>query len=215
LLKIDVHQIKKLTGDFIPKGIDSEIPAGFCFSTSFPLQIFLATKKIDCQLRRGRAPKLFPDNVIRKVPHFWLQLDSEGTMLDATIRQFNGNAERIYIGKLKDNEVTKKYTMSHLHIDLWFHFAYKTWKESLLPKGDYEKKNILYTLKLATNLNNEIKQMPLGDKFIKHPACKLFFSPIHNFLVIWNKNKMLLESVTNELPNNFDDLLSDVSYILK
>lgn len=48
---------KKLTEDFISESIKTEAPAGLCFSTSFPLLIYLASKQIKSVLITAKVPK--------------------------------------------------------------------------------------------------------------------------------------------------------------
>lgn len=212
-MKTDHQYIKKLTEDFTSESIRTEDPAGLCFATSFPLFIYLGTKQIKSSLRVGRVPMLNTENKIRKVSHFWLQIDGEGTMLDPTIRQFDENEEPIYIGKLTENKVTKKYKLLHYHPEIWFPKTYRDWKTPLddlsFPRdGVFEQRSIVFTLKLATILHKEIKMMPSPDNFINH-YFELYFTPIYIFLHHWQADKKDFVNLKEKLPNDFDDLLSD------
>ena len=139
---------KKLTEDFISESIKTEDPAGLCFATSFPLLIYLATKQIKSRLKTGKVPKEMPHDPNFKVDHYLLQIDSDGTILDPTIQQFNKDVEPIYIGKPIDSEVTNKYKLCDLPINSWFQQTYDSWRKTYddptFPlTGAFEKRSMI------------------------------------------------------------------------
>jgi hypothetical protein len=212
-LKAEHNHIKKLTEDFISESIRHENPAGLCFGTSFPLLIYLATKQIKSSLIKGGVPQPKADGTIQNVPHYWLQIDSEDIILDPTIQQFK-NPDPIYIGKLQDNEITKKYIPNNLKCDSWFHEDFDGWKkpyeDSTFPlDGPFEKRSITYTIKLATILHAEIKKLNSVDESINR-LFGLYFRPIYFFLYHWHTEVINFKITKENLPTGFDSLLSDV-----
>jgi hypothetical protein len=211
-MKTDHNYLKKLTEDFISESIRDQDPAGLCFGTSFPLQIYLATKQLRSRLIKGEVPQPKANGTIQNVPHYWLQIDSGDIILDATIQQFK-NPEPIYIGKLQDNEITEKYIPNNLALDSWFPDDFDSWKKpyeySTFPLDcPFEKRSITYTIKLATILHAEIKNMDSPDDFIKEHF-GLYFKPIYIFLCSWHSGIITFDIVKEKLPSSFDNLLSD------
>lgn len=212
-MKKDHYNIVKLSKEFTSECIRTEDPAGLCFATSFPLLIYLATKQIKSQIRTGKVPKILADGISIDVDHFWLQIDKEGTILDPTIQQFKEDQEPIFIGMIQDNEVTEKYKPCDLPSYLWFPEVYRDWKTPFVDptyplEVDTVKRNIKYTIRLATILNAEIKKMSLQDDFIDRHL-KLYLRPIYIFLYNWHTGKINFELVNEKIPYEFANLLSD------
>ena len=201
-----VDYIIKITKDFTSESLRNQDPAGLCFSTSIYLQIYLATKQIKSNLISGKVPS-------HDVTHFWLYIESEDIIVDATIQQFN-NPEPIYVGKLKDNEITKTYIPNGMELDKWFQTHFNIWENPFVIttfplNGEYDKRNILYTIKLATILHAEIKQLIFIDEFVKK-LFGIYFNPIYNFLYHWHTKTIDFEIKREIMPIGFDNLLEEV-----
>ena len=205
--------LRQLTDSFLSQSIRSQDPAGLCFSTSFPLLIYLAIKGIKCDLRKGEVAKLESDGTTRNTTHYWLQLHSEDIIIDPTYTQFiiNKNVEPIYIGKLKDCEVM--YKQGDDEWDTWFPNDFDGWKTPYedidFPlDGLFWKRSITYSMRLATILYAEIKQLS-SPNMIVNEYFGVYFKPVFIFLNNWYAGNINFELAKVELTNSFDDLLSD------
>lgn len=207
-----MNTLKDMINEFTSQTFGTEIPNGLCFSTCFPISILLDIKQIENSISCGDAPK---NNTT--VTHVWLTLDNEGTILDPTIRQFDPNMESTYIGKLTENELTKKYVPEKRTFNEWFYYSYGVWAEPLVdkqprtfqrPSGFEDKMNLL-NLKTATILYGHIEKMLSKDQFIQTKKCNLYFSPIFKFLKDKsNTDKKFIDALTAWMPKDFQLLLS-------
>lgn len=209
---MEVGYILKLTRKLISESISDQNPAGLCFSTSIPLQIYLATKQIECNIIKGKVPQIVDGN-IQYSSHYWLQIASTDIIIDGTIQQFE-NPDAIYVGRSQDNQITKTYIANGLAFDEWFRTDFKFWKmpyeEPTYPlDGDFEKRSILYTLKVATILHSEILGSDYNDEFI-NVQFGLYFKPIYIFLYHWYKKVIDFEIKREVMPVGFEDLLTNV-----
>lgn len=168
--------------------------------------------EIDNTITCGNSPK---NNGI--VSHIWLTLDNEGTILDPTIRQFDYNMESVYLGKLTENEVTKKYIPEKRLYEELFKSTYGIWKEPLIdkqprtyirPEGFEDKMNLL-NIRTASVLYDYIEKIPSNEVFIQKNKCKKYFSPIFTFLrdKLYS-DKAFVDKLKNSMPNSFEALLS-------
>lgn len=209
-MKPDIDTIKKIAEEFTSRTFGTEIPHNLCFSTCFPLSILLDSKQLKNSLTCGDY------GAIR---HFWLTLDSEGTILDPTIRQFNKKIGPVYIGKLTENTTTEKFIPIKASINEWFKPQYSIWAEPLIdkqprtcndrPEGFEERMNLM-NIRTATVLNNYIETMPLKSEIIKTNKYKYYFSPIFKFLKDKsNADENFINSMQILMPKNFNLLVSN------
>ena len=202
--------IKKLAEEFTLQTFGTEIPEGYCFLTCFPFSILLDIKQIKYSIICGTVPK---NN--SNVSHIWLAIDQEGTILDPTIRQFDHNKEAVYLGKLEESEVTKKFKPGQESFKEWFPSTYEIWTEPLVdkqprfprPAGFEDKMNVM-NIRTAAVLYAHIDKMPLKEEFIQGNKCQYYFSPIFKFLrEKSNTNKAFVDQLSNSMPNGFIALL--------
>ncbi len=206
-----MNTLKDMINEFTSQTFGTEIPNGLCFSTCFPISILLDIKQIKNAISCGDAPK---NNTT--VTHVWLTLDNEGTILDPTIRQFDSTMESIYIGKLEENKVTKKYIPINASYQEWFVTTYNNWAEPLIGKQPrtsrepgFENKMNLINIKTATVLYSYISKMETKNQIMSSFKCYRYFSPIFKFLKDKSEtdNKFIL-NLKDEMPKNFNLLLS-------
>lgn len=72
----------------------------------------------------------------------------------------------------------------------------------------FEKRSIMYTLKLATTLHTEIKNTKSIDE-LTNEYFGLYFKPIYIFLYNWHIGNIDFEIEKEKLPRGFNNLLSD------
>jgi hypothetical protein len=207
-----MNTIKDMVTEYTSQTFGTEIPDGLCFSTCFPISIFLDIKQIKNSICCGDAPK---NN--GTVTHCWLTLFNEDTILDPTIRQFDPSMESTYIGKLTESEVTKKYVPVKTSFQEWFVTSYNIWTEPLIDKRPrtierapgFEDKMNLLNIKTATILYAHIEKMSSKDQFMRLFKCERYFSPIFNFLKDKSSaDKKIFDSLTELMPKDFNLLLS-------
>ena len=208
----DTFSIKKIVSEFTSQTFGAENPEGLSFSTCFPISILLDLNQIENSISCGNAPR---NNSI--VNHFWLTIDHEGTILDPTIQQFDPTMESIYVEKINENEVTRKYVPIASTYQDWFMSAYNICAEPLINKQPrtfrkdpaFERKMNLINIKTATVLYAYISKMESINQTMASIKCTQYFSPIFTFL----KNKSETDSnfivnLKNEMPQDFTLLLS-------
>lgn len=205
-------KIKQLSEDFIWDYIQNEDPSGLCFITSYSLLIYLSSKQIKTELKTGLFEKILEDNQILKVNHYWLQVKSNGDILDSTIRQFDMNFEStIYIGKIDENYISKTYIIDKSLKNNWFFETYENWKtpfvDPLYPlDGDFIKRMICFTLKISSKLYIELESIENPqDEINNHFG--LYFQPIFTFLVRWNNNEISFKIPDEVFDSNFEIML--------
>lgn len=212
-MKSEHYRIKKLTEDFISESIKHEDPSGLCFATSYPLKIYLLTKKFNSKIIAGKVPKSIPEDENFKFDHFWLQIDKDGTMLDPTIKQFSGDDKMpIYLGKLDENVITKNYIVSEVPTKDWFQHVYDAWRapfmDSTYPFNDFTKRSIAYQIRLATILHWEINNFPNPDKIINQ-YYQDYFTPIFFYLREWHAGNSAVVIEKENMHPNFENMLSE------
>lgn len=184
-MPLEKDEIKKLVNEFTSQAIGMENPEGMSFLTCFPISILLDLNQIDNAISYGNASR---NNCL--VDHCWLTIDTEGTILDPTIRQFDLSMESTYIGKLDENDITKKYQPINLPFQEWFVNAYNIWAEPLINKqprtirreSGFENKMNLFNIKTATILNSYISKMENKEQIMSSFKCQRYFSPIFKFI---------------------------------
>lgn len=94
-MELNYDIIKEIAEDFVFQTFGNENPDGLCFSLCFPLSVLFTLMDIDHEIAFGKAQKVHAE-----ISHFWIILDKNGTILDPTIRQFNSNEVKVYLGKI-------------------------------------------------------------------------------------------------------------------
>ncbi|MBK7128269.1 MAG: hypothetical protein IPM74_12410 [Crocinitomicaceae bacterium] len=206
------EQIKAMAENFISDGLKNENPAGLCFTTSFALMIYLYAKGIKTEIRSGTFPKLLKDGSVFNVAHFWLQVDQEGTVLDATYNQFNDQPSDggVYLGRLEDHELTQKYKVYPEKYEDWFPEVWSVWsmpyEDTTYPiKGDIER-SLTYSLKIATRLLEELIKLNVQDDFLDEQF-GLFFKPVYTLLHHVRTGKINFKLVETEMTSGFENLM--------
>lgn len=206
------ERIKTTVENFISDSLKNENPAGLCFTTSFALMIYLYAKGIKTELRSGTFPKPLKDGSIFNISHFWLEVDQEGTVLDATYNQFNDqpNYGGVYLGKIEDHEFTKKYYVYHGKYEDWFPEVWRLWatpyEDNTYPITGEIERSLKYTLKIATRLHDELINLNVQDDFLNEQF-GLFFKPVYTFLHHVRTEKNNFKLVVNEMPSGFENLM--------
>jgi len=207
---MDTNHIKKLAEDFTSQTYGTEIPDWLCFSTCFPLSILLNIFNIKHDIRSGKSPK---NGQI--VDHIWLTLDNEGTILDPTIRQFDESMDSVYLGKLTENTVTRKYIPDNTKFIDWFESSYHSWTAPLVneqyrtqrPVG-FEERTNLFNVKAACILYGHIEEAMLLEEFLKAKKCQHYFLPIFKFLRHkFEADSRFIASLKKSMPGNFESFL--------
>lgn len=208
--EVDLLRIKSIAEEFTIQSIGTTIPKNMCFLTCYPLLLFLKIRGVDASLNRGE----YNNDKYKKAHHYWLNLDEyKGIILDPTIRQFEENIEPVYIGK-----ITHNYTLDIHPFNAWFSVTYNIWEKPLLDTHniiplppEIKQKAILYNLKAAIVLNNEIEQMATGskEKFMQWDLVMDYFSAINTFLINKLKNDVnFINDLKSVLSEGFNNLLS-------
>ncbi len=209
LSETEKNRIRGLVEKITKHSIGSEIPHGFCFSTSYALSIYFKIKELKHSIKGGK---------FKKIDHFWLSLDEyKDVIVDATIKQFDENQYPIYIGTKNNNEITKQYVQEDHSFNDWCDL-YKTWCEPLLDENytisrpqELKEKVVFNTFIAASILNSEIEQMNSKIEFIRSYRYKFYFEPIYKGLSEkWSKNKKLINKLQNKLPDEFNRFLTKV-----
>ena len=193
---------------FTVPSIGNECPKNLCFSTCYPLLLFLKINNINCSLAGGDY------NGIR---HFWLTVNGyENIIIDPTINQFKPLVDPIYIGSL-----TSEYTPDTTSFNETFSWAFKFWAEPILdrrrshqekPKWIDERTNF-YNVKFAMQLNQEISQKNPEIITLHHNRlCKLYFRTILKFLKVkTQKDQDYIRNLRATLPQSFENLLNQTN----
>jgi hypothetical protein len=211
-MPLDNDKLKKLVNEFTSLTIGVENPEGMSFLTCFPISILLDLHQIDNSISYGVASR---NNSL--VNHCWLTLDSEGTILDPTIRQFDLNMESTYIGKLDENDITKYFEPINEPVQDCFDAAYNIWAEPLINKqprtirreSGFEFKMNLFNVKTAAILNSYISKMENRDQIMSSFKCQRYFSPIFKFLnEKSNSHDTFISNLKQEVPKEFNLLVS-------
>ena len=208
------NHIKRLTEDFLLDDLIKEDPAGLCFATCYPLHIYLLAKDILNEINHGVVPVPKPENENNKIPHYWLQIDKHKTILDPTINQFNieDQSYSMYIGKLKGNEITKKYIVDDSDFNEWFWETYDLWKipfeDPTYDINEFVNRYFLYQLKLACRLHTELNSIRFSDSiFISY--YHYYFTPIFHLLYNWKNGVIKIDFDVESMPANFDNMLQE------
>ena len=211
-MNIEKDRIKKIVNEFTSQTFGAENPEGLSFLTCLPISILLEIKQIDNSISCGEAHR--NKSIIN---HFWLEIDNVGTILDPTIRQFDPNMESTYIGKLNENDVTKKYVPLNTSYQEWFVTTYNIWAEPLINKQprtfkrepEFEDKMNLLNIKTATILYSYISKMESIDQIMSSVKCHRYYSPIFKFLKDKsNTDYEYILTLKKEIPQDFNLLLS-------
>ena len=211
-MQTEKHKIKKIVNEFTSQAIGTVNPEGMCFLTCFPISILLDIEQVGNTISCGYA---YRNNSL--VNHCWITLNNEGIIIDPTIRQFDSNIESIYIGKINDNEVTKKYVPFNVTYQEWFVNTHKIWAEPLINKQprtfirepEFENKMILSNIKTATILYSYILKMESTAQIMSSFKCDLYYSPIFKFLKDKSESdNNFIFNLKNEMPQAFNLLLS-------
>lgn len=109
--------------------------------------------------------------------------------------------------------MTKKYELCDSPTNSWLPQSYDNWKKIYDdPKfpltGAFEKRSIMFTLKLATILNNELKNMNSIDE-LTNKYLWLYFKALNIFLYNWHTDSISFDIKKENLSNCFDNLLLD------
>lgn len=204
--------IKQFAEEFTLESLQGQNPAGLCLPTSLFLQLYLATKQIKCDIIKVDYPKRNHDNTIENIGHFLLYIKSNDIIIDATIKQFN-NSDYIYVGKKKDNPITKSYILTEMDYSEWFPIIFGVWECPFIdipyPYQEFHKRMIPYTIKLATTLHEELVKLGKNDEFINKKYGE-YMKPIYIFLNNWHTSKIDFELDKENMPTGFKNLLSSV-----
>jgi hypothetical protein len=181
--------IREITEGFVFKTYDNEIPDGYCFSLCYPLSVLFSLMGIEHEITFGKSQK---NNI--EVSHFWITLDTNGIILDPTIKQFNQNESSVYIGDIQKNETTKKFIkIENIGVEE-FHQTYESWAELLLQLNHrrplpIQLENKLIALNVAASqvLFFYINKYCLEHKLFNSKYGLSYFKPIsfvlqHNYL---------------------------------
>lgn len=205
MTKNTIENIRKKVALFTEPTIGDECPKHLCFSTCFPLMLFLKINDVNCSLTGGSC---------MGIRHFWVTLNEyDNVIIDPTIKQFKPLADPIYIGSL-----TSEYKSDTVSFNETFYWAFKFWAEPLLdrprsheekPKGVEERTNF-YNVKFATILNQEIsRKNPAKIALLHNRLCKLYFRTILKFLKLkTEKDQDYIRNLRATLPQCIDELLN-------
>ncbi len=208
MTKNTIENIRKKVALFTEPTIGDECPKHLCFSTCFPLMLFLKINDVNCSLTGGSC---------MGIRHFWVTLNEyDNVIIDPTIKQFNPLADPVYIGGL-----TNDYTPDDVLFNETFYWAFKFWAEPLLdrPRSHQEKpkwveeRTNFYNVKFATILYQEIARKPPEKITIHHNRlCKLYFRTIFKFLKLkTEKDQDYIRNLKATLPQSFDELLNQTT----
>jgi len=201
-------KIYEIVFRFTESTIGDECPKYLCYCTCLPLSLFLKINDINCSLTSGH----YNNNGIQ-TPHSWLTLnDYHNVIIDPTIQQFKSNVDPIFIGLLNPAEYTidAKFSNQSSYND------FKIWAEPLLnrkrtfPKTkDFEERLLLFNLKFATILYNEILLKSIEIDVLKENALhKLYYLTILTFIRLNTKNTNdYFQNLQAKLPLGYGDLI--------
>jgi hypothetical protein len=172
--------IKEMAEDFVFQTYGNENPEGLCFSLCFPLSVLFSLMDIDHEITFGKTTK---DHT--EISHFWITLDKNGTILDPTIRQFNSNEVKVYLGNRFDNETTKRYQINEGNVDDEFSQTYHSWAELLFQHEqrrplpfELEKKLITFNVATAQVLFKYLTKYGLIEKLQTSYYGLSYFRPL-------------------------------------
>ena len=158
------------------ESIGSAEPSGFCLSTSMALSIYLKIHNINTSIEAG---------IYNNFDHYWLSLDNyPGTIIDATINQFDSNESAIYIGKKELNKITEGYKQKSYDLIEWLNI-YGLWREPIIDSGyqihrsdEFKEKVVINSFIAAAIINYEMEQMEHKIDFFDSYFFRFYFSTI-------------------------------------
>lgn len=201
-METDLSQIESLTIQFLDNIELSDCPKGKCFTTCYPLSIFLKRNKIPTLFFQGYYKT--QENV-----HYWLTLQDSETIIDPTIRQFDKNKPRVFIGKDSDYKNCNVLEAIDDPIYRWklpFIELTNEIEKSLIPPCFDKKTNLKIILQAATFLHLNLKK----DFTEKE---KEYFSYIKSILN-YEANRPLINEMESKLLENIKTLESDLNTIV-
>jgi hypothetical protein len=176
--------IKEIAGDFVSQTYKNDIPNGYCFSLCYPLSVLFTLMDIQHEITFGKALQKQIE-----LSHFWITLDGNRTILDATIKQFNPNESPVFLGDIRENETTKKYKIIERTDHDTFAQTHDSWAEPLFHQEhrrpfppDLEIKLISFNLTAANVLISYIRTFGLKDKLLSSAYGLQYFQPIRFYL---------------------------------
>lgn len=145
LLEHKKLQVKELVESFVAKTLYQQSSKKMCFALCYPLSMHLKNNGIENTIRNG---------YYSGTPHYWLNLEDENdTIIDPTVRQFDENAEYVFIGMKNQNYDEKQFN---------FDETYDLWKTRYLENDFPPDFNINVFLKITKNaaiiLESEFEQ---------------------------------------------------------
>jgi hypothetical protein len=185
-------------------------PSGFSLSTSIALSIYLRINNINTSIEAG---------IYNNSDHFWLSLDNyPGTIIDATIKQFDSNESDSYIGKKELNKITKGYQQKSYDLIEWLNI-YGIWREPIIDRAyrihrsdEFKEKVVINSFISAAIINAEIEKMPDKIDFFDTYFFRFYFSTILEGLrEKWSKNEHVVKILRDNQKDKFEKLLHKAS----
>jgi len=204
LMQLDKKYIEKLATEFTKYILLEECQKGKCFTTCYPLSIFLESRGIDTTLVQGYYKH-------GKKIHYWLILDDNKTIIDPTIKQFAPEQAQVIIGEYSDN-----YQNEHKleTLDTPIYRWQLPFKDNLneMDKNSIEgidaKAELIIILRAAIFLYTELEERILEQDLTEKEIT--YFYQIGEILTTF-KSKQLVKELRPLLPNKFERLLEKIT----
>lgn len=196
---MDISNLEELATIFTQNALGKESPKSMCFTTCYPLSLYLNINGIENSIRHG---------ICENRRHFWIEV-SDKSIIDPTVKQFKfgENLSNVYLG-VKTNNYDEDFSNTE-----WFFGTYENWLVPYRDTFNFLSGGIEFDLKTAFKLNiksaiilnNEIER--LGIELSQSTELHSYFSGIYHIM-----SRYPFRNEYDECKNlfGFDRLLSKV-----